>query len=106
MIQLYFCASQIEKCAPPASCASPAPAMMLMIRSLNYKFPCTDRPQSSRNCVLVCTREIECILRVKNTAIQGCNQGMRPNAAKCGYNSKTKSYISNQANHEKDTLYL
>ena len=38
--------------------------------------------------------------------MQGCNQGLRPNAAKCGYNSKTKSYISNQANHEKDTLYL
>jgi hypothetical protein len=32
------------------------------------------------------------IFRVKNTMTQGCNQGMRPNAAKCGYNSKTKSY--------------
>jgi hypothetical protein len=42
----------------------------------------------------------------KNTVTQGCNQGMGPNAAKCGYNSKIKRYISNRANHEKDPVYL
>jgi hypothetical protein len=40
----------------------------------------------------------------KNTVTQGCNQGMRPNAAKCGYNSKIKSYISNRANYKRETL--
>ena len=42
----------------------------------------------------------------KSTVTQGCNPGMRPNAAKCGYNPKIKSYISNRANREKDVIYL
>ena len=84
MIQLYFCASQIEKCAPPASCASPAPAMMLMIRSLNYNFPCTDRPQSSRNSVPVCTREIECMYSKSTRVLYSSSSSRRSGRVSCG----------------------